>query len=327
MVVERFREAGFEYRSRLRLGGVPVVHVVRGVDPATGRRPPAIGILAIGQVAVGLVAIGQLSVGVVAIGQLAIGALAGLGQVAFALLAIGQIAGGALASIGQAALGPRSIGIVRSEEAGWPLLWVAATAICYVVLAYRDRGLAPLLEITRQPPTVLGRIDDGVHWIRARIASEDDLRAPISNAPCAHWEALRAGAGMRTREHGGERLVVADDTGTAEVALENATFLIRNGSYSDLPAPDWTVQMESFLTKGEEIHVVGPAALAPNQTAAGLYRGRGLTPVFEARPDAPLLVSTESPATLQSGRRFVLLVGGILLAASLAAALHALALG
>src|SRR5262245_59031240 len=220
MVVDRFREAGFEYRSRLRIGGIPVIHVVRGVDPATGRRPPAVGILAVGQVAIGVIAIGQLSIGLLAVGQLALGALAALGQVAFALCAMGQIAAGALASLGQAALRPHGVGIVRSVEAGWTLLSVTAAIICYAVLVRRDRRLADLLRLARHPSTALGRLDDGVHWIRARIASPSDLRAPISNAACAHWEALRAGAGVRTREHGGERLLVTDDTSTAEVALE-----------------------------------------------------------------------------------------------------------
>jgi len=300
------------------------VHVVRGVDPATGRRPPAIGIIAVGQVAIGVVAVGQLAVGLVAIGQLAIGAALGLGQVAFALVALGQIAGGALAAIGQAALGPYGLGIIRSADASWTMLWVASALLVSWLLARRDRSLAAVLRAARNPPTPVSALGDGVAWIRGRIASENDLRAPISNSPCAHWEALRAGAGVRTREHGGDRLLVADDTGAADVALAGATLLIRNGSYSDLPAPDWTVQMESFLSKGEEIYVAGAVTLAPSQAGSGLYRDRGLAPTFEARPDAPLLVTTDSPVDLQASRRFVRVVSRALAAVAVATAVYVL---
>ncbi len=55
------RISTYEYRSRLKIGSLPLIHIVRGVDPSTGARPPAIGIIAIGQVAMGVVAIGQRS--------------------------------------------------------------------------------------------------------------------------------------------------------------------------------------------------------------------------------------------------------------------------
>ena len=55
------RPRAFEYRSRLKIGRLPLVHVVSGIDPSTGRRPPAIGVIAVGQVAVGIVAVGQVA--------------------------------------------------------------------------------------------------------------------------------------------------------------------------------------------------------------------------------------------------------------------------
>ena len=51
----------FEYRSRLSIAGLPLVHIVRGIDPSSGRRPPAVGVIAVGQVAIGLIAIGQVA--------------------------------------------------------------------------------------------------------------------------------------------------------------------------------------------------------------------------------------------------------------------------
>src|SRR3954469_20411257 len=91
----------YEYRSRLKVGSLPLVHVVRGVDPSTGARPPAIGVIAVGQVALGVVAVGQLAVGVITVGQAAIGLGWGVGQLACGLLAAGQIAAGALGAVGQ----------------------------------------------------------------------------------------------------------------------------------------------------------------------------------------------------------------------------------
>src|SRR5688572_11599779 len=73
----------FEYRSRLKVMGLPLVHIVRGIDPSSGRRPTAVGIVAIGQVAVGLVAIGQVAVGAISLGQASIGLGWGIGQLAF----------------------------------------------------------------------------------------------------------------------------------------------------------------------------------------------------------------------------------------------------
>ena len=61
--------SSFEYRSRLKVFGLPLVHVVRGIDPSSGRRPTAVGIIAVGQVAVGVIAIGQVAVGGISLGQ------------------------------------------------------------------------------------------------------------------------------------------------------------------------------------------------------------------------------------------------------------------
>src|SRR3954468_8759837 len=100
------RASSFEYRSRIKIGSLPLVHIVRGIDPSTGARPPAIGVIAIGQVALGAVAIARLAVGGVAIGTAAIGLGWGIGQLASRLIAAGQVAAGAVGSIGQVALGP-----------------------------------------------------------------------------------------------------------------------------------------------------------------------------------------------------------------------------
>src|SRR4051812_5372000 len=79
--------SSFEYRSRLKVFGLPLVHVVRGIDPSSGRRPTAIGIIAIGQVAVGVIAIGQVAIGGISLGQAAIGLGWGIGPLAVGVLA------------------------------------------------------------------------------------------------------------------------------------------------------------------------------------------------------------------------------------------------
>jgi hypothetical protein len=302
--VDGLRAAGFEYRSRLRLFGVPLVHVVRGIDPATGRRPPAVGIIAVGQVAIGVVSVGQLAVGLVAVGQLALGGLAGLGQIALAVVAVGQICGGAVASVGQAALGPRSLGIVEGDGVAWALVWSATCLTLGLAWMRERRSFAPFLSLVRRPPTALADLRDGMHCVRARITSADDQQAPLSGRACVHWEALRSGPGTRERDRRGDRLLLSDGTGTAEVMLDRATLIIRNGSYSDLAGPDWTMQMESFLTRGEEVLVAGPVTLAPTGASDGPYRGGALTPVFQASGDGPLLVSTEPTSSLRAAARF-----------------------
>jgi len=57
--------SSFEYRSRLKVFGLPLVHIVRGIDPSSGKRPTAIGVIAIGQVAVGVLAIAAAALSLV----------------------------------------------------------------------------------------------------------------------------------------------------------------------------------------------------------------------------------------------------------------------
>jgi eukaryotic-like serine/threonine-protein kinase len=62
---------GYDYRSRWRLWGRPLVHIATGSDPHTGNRRIARGIIAVGNVAIGSIAIGGLAMGGVAIGAFA----------------------------------------------------------------------------------------------------------------------------------------------------------------------------------------------------------------------------------------------------------------
>lgn len=110
---ERRTVMGFEYRSRARIAGWPLVHVCTGVDPVTMRPRVAKGIIAIGNVAVGGVAVGGLAAGLVSLGGLSLGLLFAIGGAALgAGLSIGGFA------VGSAAVGGAAVGFVHALGGG-----------------------------------------------------------------------------------------------------------------------------------------------------------------------------------------------------------------
>jgi hypothetical protein len=99
-----------EFKSHLKIGTLPLVHITLGINPETGKRLWAKGVIAIGRKAAGIIAIGQLAIGIISIGQLSISLLIALGQLSIAgLFAAGQAGIGAVA-IGQVAVGFVAIG-------------------------------------------------------------------------------------------------------------------------------------------------------------------------------------------------------------------------
>ncbi len=105
---------GWEYKSKLTLLGVPLIHIAQGMNPETRAPRVAKGIIAIGNIAIGLVAIGGLSVGGVSLGGLSLGVLA-LGGVSLGGFVMGGLAAGYLAigglAIGKYALGGAAFGM------------------------------------------------------------------------------------------------------------------------------------------------------------------------------------------------------------------------
>ena len=97
----------FEYVSKRKLFGLPLVHVVLGppLDPATGRLRIAKGIIAMGGIAMGWLAIGGVALGLVSLGGVGLGLLAALGGVGVSL---GFAAGGL--AIGFVAIGGCAVG-------------------------------------------------------------------------------------------------------------------------------------------------------------------------------------------------------------------------
>ena len=98
------------YEMRFPAGdGLPLLHIATGMDPATGRKRIAKGVIAIGDVAIGVIALGGVAVGALSFGGLSLGLLALGGLSIGAGLALGGLAIGAIA-IGGAAIGYYAMG-------------------------------------------------------------------------------------------------------------------------------------------------------------------------------------------------------------------------
>jgi hypothetical protein len=295
----------FEYRSRLRIGRLPLVHVVSGIDPSTGRRPPAVGVFAVGQIAIGVVAIGQVAIGAISIGQAAIALGWGVGQLAWGLLAAGQVAAGLLGSVGQVALGPHAVGMVHAGGSWVAFGWLFAGLMLAASVAQRRRRLAPLLS---QPiPSPIRSVEKAstgeTAHVAARVVSPDRLRGPLSGSPCVYWHTVDVGPAIRHHEHAGTEVTVADEGGTARVDLGQHVTFIRSDHYREIAGPDWALHLETSLAHGDEIHVAGPLTVAPDRERGSAFRG-GVSPLFQGRPDQPLIVCARHPLGLRAELRF-----------------------
>jgi hypothetical protein len=309
--------SSFEYRSRLKVLGLPLVHVVRGIDPSSGRRPTAVGIIAVGQVAVGVVAIGQVAVGAISIGQAAIGLGWGIGQLAFGMIAAGQVAAGLLGAAGQLAVAPYAVGMVTDTSlfvaAGWLLTGILLAAAA----ARRRRRLGPLLD--RPSPTRIASVRDGQAHVAAEVVSDDQLRAPLSSRPCVFWHTVRVGPAIREHERGGGSVIIGDASGQACVDFGSEVIFIRSDNYREIAGPDWALHLETSLARGETLHVAGPVTMTSDPAAGAPFRG-GLSPVFSGRRGAPLIVTTRNPLSIRTELRFAATLAWILVAGGIVAA-------
>jgi len=106
---------GREHKSPRTLFGLPLVHIAFGVDPRTGKRRVAKGIIAIGDAAIGVVSCGSVAAGGVCFGGASVGLLS-FGGAAVGLL--GALGG---AAVGGTAWGGMAAGIVAlgGFAAGW----------------------------------------------------------------------------------------------------------------------------------------------------------------------------------------------------------------
>ena len=103
------RKMSYEYRSKATLFGWPLLHVAMGVDPATGRKRSARGVIALGSAPRGVIAFGDTAVGVIACGIFGYG-LISLSVVAVGVISIGSVAVGLWWAVGGLALAPVALG-------------------------------------------------------------------------------------------------------------------------------------------------------------------------------------------------------------------------
>jgi hypothetical protein len=103
------RKLSFEYRSRTTLFGWPLLHIATGVDPVTGRKRSAKGIIAVGTAPRGVIAFGDVAVGVIACGIFGYG-LISISVVGVGVVACGSVAVGLLLAMGGVALAPVALG-------------------------------------------------------------------------------------------------------------------------------------------------------------------------------------------------------------------------
>jgi len=311
------RPSSFEYRSRLKVFGLPLVHVVRGIDPSSGRRPTAVGIIAVGQVAVGVIAIGQVALGGIALGQASIGLGWGIGQLAFGLLAAGQVAAGLLGAAGQLAVAPHALGMVTDTGLFVAAGWLVAGVLLAIAAERRRRRLGPLLDVPA--PTRIAAVRDGRAHVQAEVVSADQLRAPLSSRPCVFWHTVHVGPALREHERSGGSVVIGDESGQACIDFGSEVIFIRSDNYREIAGPDWALHIETSLARGETLHVAGPVTVTSDPAAGAPYRG-GLSPVFSGRRGAPLIVTTRNPFTMRTELRFAAAFAWTLVASGVFAA-------
>ncbi|MDD3999365.1 MAG: helix-turn-helix transcriptional regulator [Bacilli bacterium] len=104
----------YEYRSKRKLFGLPLVHINIGFGKYISKGIISIGNIATGFVSIGLLSIGLISLGIFAVGLIslatfALGILFAVGAIAVGLIAIGAIALG-IFTIGAISIGYFSIG-------------------------------------------------------------------------------------------------------------------------------------------------------------------------------------------------------------------------
>lgn len=153
---------GREFKSKITLFGLPLVHIASGIDPATGQPRVAKGIIAIGAKAIGVFASGGIAIGGVTLGGVSLGLFSVGGLALGILMAIGGCAAGGFAwgglgcgliamggvALGLYAFGGTAFGLYvmsnqRQDAAAialfgpwvynWPM-WLAALAVITVVL-------------------------------------------------------------------------------------------------------------------------------------------------------------------------------------------------
>jgi hypothetical protein len=211
------------------------------------------------------------------------------------------------------------------------VVWIATGVLLGAVALRRFHKLGALVGRGTGALARLAGLREGRARVAAHVLSDNTLRAPLSNRPCVFWHGVRVGPGVRVLEKGGGEVAVADASGLARVDLGSAVTFIRNDRYTELPAPDWSLYMETFVAQGDELYIAGPVQLEPDPAAEHAYRPGSVSPIFRGTPEEPLIVTTQQPAQVaaelevQMGMAATLITAGLLLLWQLAGPLAAAA--
>lgn len=112
MVRVRLNSRHYEYKSKAKIFGVPLVHI--NIGRKNGKLAVARGIVAIGTISIGAVSMGLFSLGLLSVGVFTLG-MAALGTLSAGILSAGVMAVGALSygivSIGYFATGVTAVGV------------------------------------------------------------------------------------------------------------------------------------------------------------------------------------------------------------------------
>jgi hypothetical protein len=147
---------GVRYRSAAEFGGLPLVSIATGPDPAKGEaRGHARGIVAIGDIATGVLALGGVARGLFAFGGLALGVVTFGGASIGALAAVGGLAVGSFAfggaAVGWSAVGGAAVGTYACGGGALGEHVVSATSRDPEALAHFDRlGLGAICDAGRK---------------------------------------------------------------------------------------------------------------------------------------------------------------------------------
>jgi len=143
---EANRKLSYEYRSQATLFGWPLLHVAIGVNPTTGRKRSARGIIAVGTAPRGIIAFGDEAIGVIACG------IFGYGVVSFSVIAVGIFACGSVAAALVFAMG--GLAIAPVAVGGAALGWFANGAIVWGKHALGPGVYDPLAQKFFEPRAV-----------------------------------------------------------------------------------------------------------------------------------------------------------------------------
>lgn len=137
---------GYEYISKVEIGGIPLVHINFG----RGMRK-AKGIIAIGNVAKGVIAFGGIAMGIFSLGGIS------LGLIAFGGMALGILLSIAGLSIGSVALGGVAVGLFSIGGVSFGLYSMGGLSIAkyvasgdyahgYIVIGNHVKGTVELMQ-------------------------------------------------------------------------------------------------------------------------------------------------------------------------------------